>query len=926
MLTPAQLETLFERLGTPHEGQDLVMRARREAPVREVRFNGGNVCHRYPSRKMWGEVIVTESRSAEFRACLQYEYDPNVLEYYPQPVQLDLWFYKDDPSRRSRVLHTPDFLLIQSDGICLVEWKQDRRLQKFAKTFPDRYRREASGWRSPLLEDHLRNLGISYQLRSAEEHPAVFVQNLQFLASYLDEDCPPVSDRARASIQDQFDGRAVVPLSGLIETAWKDDPHSPRGGYTTDDLYKAIADREVVLDWYGDDLGDTYRTNIYRDLSALHFHRMVVASEPKEFADNIATAIEVGARVDYDGFTYRISIVGKEKVVLERDGDYVEIPVQLMEQFHLESRLTVHPLPKKGMDLATRLNALSPRAIRDAVQRAEWIELAKDSPESVPRSIRTLQRYRKRMRNAGEVLVDQRMALASQYSNCGVSTQRIPENVLKAIEKTIHEKYNKETNPSKSAAYLYFKVECAIQAVTPCSYKTFLKKMRAYTSDLKRLGKKGAYQLKPIVYYLNREDPIHGARPWQYVHVDGTELEIYARGLKSMRKLGKVWLTMAIDAESRAILGFIVSFEKAGYRSVMMLLRDLVRRHNRLPEYLILDNGPEHHAHALQRFARIYGITIVYRPKGEPRFGTVIERTFGTIHTEFIRLLEGNTQLLKNPRSVSQAVQPERFVKWTLMSLHGALNCLFQDRYGKAPHPAHRDQDYPAPVEHLHRRLEDTGQRRHRLVRYDQQLLVESCPGPEDGDSRVVDVLRGIKVMNLWYQSEVFHKPEMKGVKVEVRVDPWDPRFVYALVNEHWERCVSIEAMRLRNYTARERRFASERVREQTQKTWRDSQEGLIEFMKAMDPINFDPLLAEQQAEAVRIYGPLKMTDVACLDEAPDSTAEGASMLVGSHNSEDAIVSIPDLITNVESIPALKVEVVGPCQRKEGFGGYPLLG
>lgn len=926
MLTLAEIQTLFERLGTPQAGQDLVMRARREAPVREVRFNGGNVCHRYPSRKMEGRVIVTESRSAEFRACLQYEYDPNLLEYYPQPVELDLWLHKEDPSRRSRVSHTPDFLLIQSDGICLVEWKQERRLQKNAEKYPDRYRSEASGWRSPLLEDYLRDLGISYQLRSAEEHPATFVQNLQFLASYLDADCPPISDRARGSLEVQFDGRAMVPLLELVEAARTDDSQPFQDGYTTDDLYKAIAGREVVFDWYEDDLGDTLRTYIYRDLPALNFHRAVMTSGQQEFPDNIATAIEVGARVDYDGFTYLISMVGKEKVVLQRGGDYTEIPVQLVEQFHLDRRLTIHPVQKKGMELAVRLNALSPRAIQDAVQRAEWVELAKTCPESVPRSKRTLQRYRKKMWTAGEVLIDQRLALASQYGNCGVSTRRIPEDVLKAIERTVQEKYNKEANPSKAAAYLYFKAECANQVLTPCSYKTFLKKMRPYTSDLKRLGRKGAYQLKPIVYYLDREDPIHGARPWQYVHVDGTELEIFARGLKSMKKLGKVWLTMAMDAESRAILGFVVSFEKAGYRSVMMLLRDLVRRHNRLPEYLILDNGPEHHAHALKRFARIYGITIVYRPKGEPRFGTVIERGFGTVHTEFIRLLEGNTQLLKNPRSVSLAVQPERFVRWTLVSLHGALDCFFTDRYGKDPHPAHRDLDYPGPVEHLHHRLEETGQRRHRLIRYDQQLLIESCPGPVDGDSRVVDNLRGIKVMNLYYQSEAFHSPGMMGKKVEVRIDPWDPRFVYALVNGHWERCVSIEAMRLRKYTARERRYASERVRERGQKTWRDSEEDLIEFMNAMDPANFDPLLAEQQAEAVRLYAPLKMTDVGCLDESPEPTAEGIPMLVGCQSSEDAGDPIPELTTAVEPTSALKVEAIGVRENKEGFGGYPLLG
>lgn len=88
MLSPIQLEELFEALGTPEIGRSMIRKARKEAPVRQVRSNWSNLVSRYPSQKMQ-RVIETESHTAEFPAMYLYEFDPNVLEYFPQPMEVD---------------------------------------------------------------------------------------------------------------------------------------------------------------------------------------------------------------------------------------------------------------------------------------------------------------------------------------------------------------------------------------------------------------------------------------------------------------------------------------------------------------------------------------------------------------------------------------------------------------------------------------------------------------------------------------------------------------------------------------------------------------------------------------------------------------------------------------------------------------------
>jgi putative transposase len=451
--------------------------------------------------------------------------------------------------------------------------------------------------------------------------------------------------------------------------------------------------------------------------------------------------------------------------------------------------------------------------------------------------------------------------------------------------------------------------------------------------DRSRIGKKAAYQKQPIVWYLEREDRIHGARPWQYVHIDHTQIEIFCRGTKSRKNLGKPWLSLAIDAESRTIVGFVLSFEKPSYRSCMMLIRDIVRRHNHLPEFIVLDNGKEFHSQSFTRLAEIYGVTLTYRPAGEARFGTLVERMFGTTHSKLIHRLKGNTKLLRNPRAMSQAVNPEGRQVWTLYALHHLLDHYFLEDYGATPHPALKGFDYTKPVEHFLQRSHETGERNHRLVRYDTQLLIETCPEPRGhGSTREVDCQRGIKVQHLYYQSKIFHQPRMGGKTVQVRVDPWDPRFVYALVDDHWERCVSQEAMRLRKYTELERRYANEMTKDAMREFRPLDPDRLTEWMKECDPEKYDPILAEQQHEIIRLYDPLKMTDVQCLKKMNTDH---------SLNVNNEILNVPKPLT--KAVPRKKLDREARCQtlsitthqvldsnpnrsvEKESFYGYDLL-
>jgi len=272
---------------------------------------------------------------------------------------------------------------------------------------------------------------------------------------------------------------------------------------------------------------------------------------------------------------------------------------------------------------------------------------------------------------------------------------------------------------------------------------------------------------------------------------------------------------------------------------------------------LVLDNGKEFHSRALSRVCELYGCSIRYRPSGTPRFGSVVERVFGTTNQQFIHQIEGNTQLMKNPRGVTKSVLPENFAAWTLPELHGALEWYFLELYGKTIHSAHGE----FPSEHFKRKMVETGERQHHMVRFDNVFRIETCPPAPDKPTRKVQHQRGIKVGYLLFWNDVFAKPEMKNQELEVRVDPWDPGTVFALIKGQWVACQSKLQPLLSKYTEVERRYLFDEMAKQFGKKLESIREARIEeWIRLYDPKNFNPKLAEQQAQSKSIYRALEMT------------------------------------------------------------------
>lgn len=219
----------------------------------------------------------------------------------------------------------------------------------------------------------------------------------------------------------------------------------------------------------------------------------------------------------------------------------------------------------------------------------------------------------------------------------------------------------------------------------------------------------------------------------------------------------------------------------------MAVLREIVRIHGRMPDRVVVDNGKEFSSCDFELLTARYEIVIEKRPPAKPRFGSVIERMFGTINTQLLYQLWGNTQATKkNVRAVTKSNDPANLACWTLAEFDRLLSEYLYRVYDSAVHSSLG----MSPAEAFLKAIERTGHRPTRVIAYDESFEIWCLPSTRTGLAKVIP-RSGIKVNYLYYWTDEFRHAGVEGAKVRVKVDPFNVGIVYALVKGRWLRCVS---------------------------------------------------------------------------------------------------------------------------------------
>lgn len=155
----------------------------------------------YPSRKM-GTSVVTESRSGEMAYAVHCEYDSNVVAFYEQPPQIDV-YRTDRRGRRVLRAYHPDYLVLHVDGPFVVEVKPQDKLLDNVKRSPIDWTFDGERFHDGPAELALAVLGLTHRVVSTESMPAIRINNLQTLLhvrTFADSDAKHVDVDALARV------------------------------------------------------------------------------------------------------------------------------------------------------------------------------------------------------------------------------------------------------------------------------------------------------------------------------------------------------------------------------------------------------------------------------------------------------------------------------------------------------------------------------------------------------------------------------------------------------------------------------------------------------------------------------------------------------------------------------------------------------
>jgi len=409
---------------------------------------------------------------------------------------------------------------------------------------------------------------------------------------------------------------------------------------------------------------------------------------------------------------------------------------------------------------------------------------------------------------------------------------------------------------------------------------------------LKRKGRRAAYKHEEFYWELSMKTPRHGERPFHIAHIDHTELDIELVDSDTGNNLGRPWLTILIDAFSRRILAVYLTFDPPSYRSNLMILRECVRRHGRLPQILVVDGGKEFSSIYFESFLAMYEVTKKTRPPAQPRFGSVVERVFGTTNTMFINNLLGNTQITKNVRQITKSVNPKNHAVWNLGNLYEKLCEFLYEIYDQKEHSTLNQ----SPQQAFAQGLLKSGARSHLLIPYDENFKMMTLPSTRKGTAKINNST-GVKINRIFYFCNEFRNPDLHGTKAEVRYDPWNMGIAYAFANGAWHECLSDYYQVLQGKTEKEMKIAASEMR----KTKKDSDRRLEfsagSYVKFKQSTKASENLLKQSMkdkELGKVHSSINMGISLVNGTNPEFPAEGSEILKELTQAKQNVVSFPD--------------------------------
>jgi putative transposase len=784
------LQTYFRRLKLQKEAQDLLIDIRSSPPSRSPDSRAGNMPVWYPSKKMQC-IMKAESAKVEFAFLLEAEHDDDVLEFWDQPPPIKL-SYRDRRGHLQQPLHTADYFVFRYRSAGWEECKPIEKLMQFAQQHSTRYVLDEKGkWRCPPGEAYAAQYGLTYRVRASDQINWAAQDNWLYLDDYYQNlEKLAISDAELSTLYQIVDAHPGITLAGLREAA------SP---IRSEHINIAIARHDLYVDLKTHRLTEPEYTPIFCNRKAALTHRL-----PDRRTDDLGIAahpvvIEQGSHILWDGRPWRIAVGQTELTLIPEEGAPIPLLRPAFDTLIKEGKIvgaqveTRSSITAEGeilLDLARDVD-MATATFRDRVIHPDHYhddEQAEIAERAAMLPARTKRLWRQSYREAEITYGSGYIGLLPHFTNRG-SARKVDAGVVALIEEVLTTHYDTLTRKPKRGAYGEYVAQSKEKNLPTVSQRTFYERAKrhktVYEQILVREGTRAAYPFKEYHHSAEKTINRHGNYAWAMGHIDHLEVDLQLCDSQTNQLLGKCWLTLMILSFPRRIAAYYLTFDPPSYRSCMMVMRLCVKRYGRLPTAITVDGGPEFRSVYFEQLLALYCVRKHQRPSSEPRFGSPLERLFGTMDTSFIYHLLGNTQASQHPRTNTRATDPERHAVWTLPDLAEQVQQWADKEYDTIPHPALK----LTPRDAYTQSMERDGERDHKRIPYDDRFKKATFPTTQKGTA-LVQPGKGVRMNYLDYWCDEMRDQAVERTSVAVRYDPFNVTVGFAWIDKQWRKCV----------------------------------------------------------------------------------------------------------------------------------------
>lgn len=252
-------------------------------------------------------------------------------------------------------------------------------------------------------------------------------------------------------------------------------------------------------------------------------------------------------------------------------------------------------------------------------------------------------------------------ALVNRDADKGKGCDRIDPEIRQMVDDAIELEYLTLERPGLAEIRRRLKGQVALRNATrnpseflrPPSYdylKQRVQQLNAYDVCRARYGQRVA-----DIKFRAAGSGALAQHPLARACMDHTQMDLFVVDETTCLPLGRPWLTLILDENSRYVLGYYIGFEPPSSVSMTRALRHAIAPKVLVPEVrndwdawgvmelLIVDQALEFHGRILEHGAGRYGINVEYCPRKKPWYKGKIERYFGTMNTGLLASLQGKT-------------------------------------------------------------------------------------------------------------------------------------------------------------------------------------------------------------------------------------------------------------------------------------------